>query len=84
MMTAEDQKKLYEDLDALMDGHMLAMGYNGFPEVLLMLTGVSVERGNVVLDPDTRDASNRVAIRWLRDHGYLPHNRRSTHRSPSH
>lgn len=84
MMTAEDQKKLYENLDALMDGGLLAMGHDGFPEVLLTLTGMSVERGMAVLDPDTRDASNRVAIRWLRDHGHLPQNRRPTKRSPSH
>lgn len=73
MDNATDEKELYETLDTL------ANNDNGdldlVAEVLLALTGMSVHNGCPVLDPAERDDANRVALRWLRHHDYLPRGR---------
>jgi hypothetical protein len=73
MLDAEDQKRMYENLDWILGAIEEQSNVDGLIDTLTALTGLEDDgHGVAVLDPSTRDDANRVLVRWLRDHGRLP------------
>jgi hypothetical protein len=73
MMDVRDGLALYEALDTLAGR---VEHDEELASVLMLLTGTVVDRSHgewyVALDPDVQGHARGVAIRWLRDRGFLP------------
>ena len=76
-LDAEDQKRMYENLDWISGAADGGDAEDALMDTLTALTGLEDDgHGMAVLDPSTRDDANRVLVRWLRDRGRLPRRRR--------
>jgi hypothetical protein len=73
-MDARDELKLYESISALADE---SGAWDTVISVLMDMTGTVINRDRTrgqsiyAMDPDIQAASRRVAMRWLRDRGYI-------------